>query len=942
MRTNKRLVVVVAAGALAVVVLFLALVPGEPPPWPLPRNLLQDDDWYKAFAKASKGLDIEALREDARPAYAQRILDIYKGSKADEHGLVEGDLLCSINGAPVQGGDSVSVLRKGTLEPDAAEVWTAAAGRRTLAFPPRGLGFTHTPHWLPELAYARSGEMNPDWDDYILVAARNWVEAPDLAETALRHAADAGYRGWFVPALMVAICQRLGDNARALQYGGFLPDELPPTCARPVFKAMFEAFLSEGDIEKALAVYHKHRDLYVIPFSWNPRSIEKRFKRLTARDRKIADAAGALTEPPGAVTWNRQARFGSTTQQLIDLLEERGSATVPIEPGRWCVLDFGPGARNVSFEIEFRYHATDPKAEPESCGLHVKLMDASPGKAHDMAEVLFGHPKAFTVRADEYPAFHHPGSKQIELIRNRLKIVAVGPWCQIDLNGTRIFRGVLERHHRQLFCSVWVHGASLTATHVRYATLPDEAAATAPRPVASRPAERAEMPKRPDAGDLAWFYDTFVGGYVKSADRDGPWDAEALTAAWLAARHWGRDAERVEPCEVLRAAEGAVEAGCADPLITFIHAEMTSKVRDYSSARARRQIVHAAAGVIDGDLPVALRFWILNEAVNLCAGARFPPTIEKAGEFSLAATRLIPELLDDDEAPAWFVRDIYPYISIGRSKKYADRTAEFERFYTATAAARPTGSLAHTLKGYFYVGHAWEARGGGWASEVTKEGWRLFRERLLIAKESLLEATRRDPDNGHAWAWLITVSAGLSEPLEQQVAYLDRALDADVNNARAYENALWFLRPRWGGSYDAMRVLARAVFERVRDTPGADALMALVLVDAEAGIAADLRLAGDDSIEEDARAAAHWVRPEVWPVVKEAYDFVLERRPRSRMSMTAYLYDAYKCEKLDVASGLLEKLGGDVATGALRWRGHIDRVVAVLRERERRSRGIEH
>lgn len=39
--------------------------------------------------------------------------------------------------------------------------------------------------------------------------------------------------------------------------------------------------------------------------------------------------------------------------------------------------------------------------------------------------------------------------------------------------------------------------------------------------------------------------------------------------------------------------------------------------------------------------------------------------------------------------------------------------------------------------GKFYIKYAWNARGGGWASTVSEQGWEFFRKRVQLAREHL-------------------------------------------------------------------------------------------------------------------------------------------------------------------------------------------------------------
>src|SRR5262245_43970923 len=53
----------------------------------------------------------------------------------------------------------------------------------------------------------------------------------------------------------------------------------------------------------------------------------------------------------------------------------------------------------------------------------------------------------------------------------------------------------------------------------------------------------------------------------------------------------------------------------------------------------------------------------------------------------------------------------------------------------AWCEARKDSALARLVRGTHYMHWAWEARGSGWANSVSEDGWKLFRERLGLAKK---------------------------------------------------------------------------------------------------------------------------------------------------------------------------------------------------------------
>ncbi|MBT3200327.1 MAG: hypothetical protein HN350_10470 [Phycisphaerales bacterium] len=96
-----------------------------------------------------------------------------------------------------------------------------------------------------------------------------------------------------------------------------------------------------------------------------------------------------------------------------------------------------------------------------------------------------------------------------------------------------------------------------------------------------------------------------------------------------------------------------------------------------------------------------------------------------------------------------------------------------------------------------HVEQAWEARGSGWASTVTEEGWAKFKEHIAKAEQHLTAAWKIDPKSHHAPELMIQVTRGSR-------IWFDRAVTARFDHELAYERRRWFLYPRWGGSHSAM------------------------------------------------------------------------------------------------------------------------------------------
>ncbi len=214
-------------------------------------------------------------------------------------------------------------------------------------------------------------------------------------------------------------------------------------------------------------------------------------------------------------------------------------------------------------------------------------------------------------------------------------------------------------------------------------------------------------------------------------------------------------------------------------------------------------------------------------------------------------------------------------------------------------AASPRSVHAHLLRGVVAITLAWQARGGGWAAEVTDQGWKGFEGQLGLAKKELETVATLDPTEPRAGSKLVRVAMGLSLGPGEEDRYLELAKKADPDFTIAYEARLNALKPRWGGSNSVMFSFAR---ESAAARPNEPALGILV-VEAHEDYAE--YTAGNLFENYSAVDAASYLNdPKVKAEIDAALDALLARYPRA--------INAYS-ERSDVAA-----LAGDEA-GAVEW-----------------------
>lgn len=168
-------------------------------------------------------------------------------------------------------------------------------------------------------------------------------------------------------------------------------------------------------------------------------------------------------------------------------------------------------------------------------------------------------------------------------------------------------------------------------------------------------------------------------------------------------------------------------------------------------------------------------------------------------------------------------------------------------------------ATALVISGTRHISWGWEARTSALAVNVSQEQWRVFRERLLIGEEHLLEAAELRPEWITPWRRLLTSARGMSLAAGVKEARLDAALRRDPLDLETHVEWVSQLQPRWGGEPGEALAFAREALGRTPQGHRLGCVIAMAhiedWVESERGdcletpaIQAELRNAADHSI----------------------------------------------------------------------------------------------
>ena len=359
-------------------------------------------------------------------------------------------------------------------------------------------------------------------------------------------------------------------------------------------------------------------------------------------------------------------------------------------------------------------------------------------------------------------------------------------------------------------------------------------------------------------------------------------DATQLMDAWVAANYGG--ATNLPSPQVL-SDKLAAEPDCQDPLVLAAAAanaiELHEKVRRLELALAAFGQSHYKA-YPKFYTAVSLAQDLGNRSQRIRSldqqARNYLQTAFADGSFQPDDEEEIAELFVNGWANAFFQRNAGPVVdTVKQAKGYP--------------------WLAQVLEGEKEIDEAWRVRGSGYANTVTSQGWQGFSEHLAKAQQTLTQAWKTHPERPLAPARMITVAMG-ADGITEMRTWFDRAVNAQIDYPQAWSHMRWGLRPRWGGSLDAMLALGvRAVDTRRFDTD-----VPRKLFDFISDVESEMELKRGEHI---------YGRADVWPHLQEMYEgyLAMSSQPESRRAWgSAYAAVAFIAGKYDIARKQLEAL----------------------------------
>jgi tetratricopeptide (TPR) repeat protein len=144
--------------------------------------------------------------------------------------------------------------------------------------------------------------------------------------------------------------------------------------------------------------------------------------------------------------------------------------------------------------------------------------------------------------------------------------------------------------------------------------------------------------------------------------------------------------------------------------------------------------------------------------------------LSRAKRHEEAFNLLIEDLERDDNNS-----DLYQWAVSALQKMQCDEEAI--QLLDVWSVKHPDNQEAFIAQGDAYKAFAWVARGDGWASTVSEDGWRLMHERMEKAVMASTHATELASRDCRTWASLLSMGIGASFHRDQMEKCFSKVLE---------------------------------------------------------------------------------------------------------------------------------------------------------------------
>ena len=204
----------------------------------------------------------------------------------------------------------------------------------------------------------------------------------------------------------------------------------------------------------------------------------------------------------------------------------------------------------------------------------------------------------------------------------------------------------------------------------------------------------------------------------------------------------------------------------------------------------------------------------------------------------------------------------------------------------------------------YWIDYAWNARGDGYASSVTPEGWKLFHERLEKAEKILNETKSYSAEIPTWYVEMIDVQSALGRSEEDRDKTFLEGTKRYKTFYPTYFTMLHYLSPKWGGSWETVDNLIKWSVDNTKEIDGNSMYARLYW-------AASGELREGESLFKNTRVS--------WPKMRNGFEDLMVRHPKSNWNLNNFAKFACEAGDRKTFLSLRRQIGKKVMAAA--WRG---------------------
>ncbi|MFZ6767270.1 hypothetical protein ACO0LM_09305 [Undibacterium sp. Di26W] len=216
-------------------------------------------------------------------------------------------------------------------------------------------------------------------------------------------------------------------------------------------------------------------------------------------------------------------------------------------------------------------------------------------------------------------------------------------------------------------------------------------------------------------------------------------------------------------------------------------------------------------------------------------------------------------------------------------------------------AMYPNSPLGVLAEANYWSSYAWHARGHGYSSSVTPEGWRLFHERMEKAEQVLAENKAAGDVLPNWYELMLEVKGALGRSEEDKSKIFYEGAKKYPTYLPLYFQMANYIHPLWGGSWKAVDDLVTWSVNNTKDTEG-QTLYARIYWSV-----------GQSVVYRDNLFTVSLAK---WPKMRAGFEDLMTRHPKSKWNLNNFAMFACHAGDKKTFLSLRKKMADDIVDKA--------------------------